>query len=363
MNKIIKRLIESLFDDDFNDIYDDTPESNVSTQIGDSLKITSLAQCDNKDEVNEYFINKLNLNDEISNTVIDVMNMIKKSTTSDNYFWSSRFDCKSLDAENRNISISSNYYRIPGDDKTTDIYTISCYIGQDKDFKFEIKQVPYEITYRNKPVNVLAWAVSINGNNIIWTLIRKPMVMTRRGPGGKDKNAPINKIIDKYNETEFPDNNKKLQEILESAKQYVEYKFHTQRITDELTCTGKVYKVTQKDIDRMSKCLSTGNYSGFDKITKPDKMVARLVALFICAKNQGIKDMQLYFDDNILLSVINGQSSYTSEISYSSRGRYSTRKVIRNNDDYIKILRHIQKFPTIHLKDIIATYNAYKDQF
>jgi hypothetical protein len=43
----------------------------------------------------------------------------------------------------------------------------------------------------------------------------------------------------------------------------------------------------------MNKCIDTRNFSGFDKITKADKMVARLAALFICAKNRNIKDLQL----------------------------------------------------------------------
>jgi hypothetical protein len=32
-----------------------------------------------------------------------------------------------------------------------------------------------------------------------------------------------------------------------------------------------------------------------------------------------------------------------------------------SKEDFINILRKLQKFPTIHLKDVIATYNAYKD--
>ena len=99
----------------------------------------------------------------------------------------------------------------------------------------------------------------------------------------------------------------------------------------------------------MTKCLSTGNYAGFDAITKPDKMVARMAALFICARKQGYTNMTLGFNEDILLRVITGYSPYRTR--YNQRG------------DYIGVLTRLQKFPTLHLKDVIATYNAYVDMF
>ena len=64
----------------------------------------------------------------------------------------------------------------------------------------------------------------------------------------------------------------------------------------------------------------------------------------------------------ILLNIILGHGVYSK--SYIRQyGRYGGHNLINMNskEDFINILRKLQKFPTIHLKDVIATYNAYKD--
>lgn len=346
MNKNIKKLLESLFDDDFNDIYVDDTDSDtqeVSQMINDNVKITSLAQCDNIDEVNEYFINKYNLVDNTLNTITDIMSAIKKTNMS-----YKSIDCEQFNNEYCHVSLDSDYSTL------MDNYYFRCAIGNK--FIFNIKRVPYEITYRNKNKSFLAWCASFpySKDDIILQVCNIP----------DNKNTAVNKFIDKYNDTQF--NIKEQQsEIYDALLKQVEKVFNTQRITDELTCMGKVYKVVQKDIDRMNKCIDTRNFSGFDKITKADKMVARLAALFICAKNRNIKDLQLQFNDDILLTIILGHGVYSKSFS-SYRGRYGynrSRINMSSKEDFINILRKLQKFPTIHLKDVIATYNAYKDQF
>lgn len=341
MNKNIKKLLESLFDDDFNDIYvDDSDTQEVSQMIQDDAKITSLAQCDNIEEVNEYFINKYNLVDNVLNTITDIMSALKKT----NFPYA--IDCDQFNNEQLKITVETDY-----SSNTFGKY-FKCVIG-DK-FIFNIKQIPYEITYRNKPKEFNAWCVSFphTTNNIVLCICNVP-----------NKDA-VNKFIESYNKTHF-DINEQQKQIGEALMKSVEQVFNTQRIADELTCTGKVYKVVQKDIDRMNKCIDTRNFSGFDKITKADKMVARLAALFICAKNRNIKDLQLQFNDDILLSIILGHGVYSKSFSgYSGRYGYSRSRInMSSKEDYINILRKLQKFPTIHLKDVIATYNAYKDQF
>lgn len=338
MNKNIKKLLESLFDDDFNDIYvDDSDTQEVSQMIQDDVKITSLAQCDNIEEVNEYFINKYNLVDNVLNTITDIMSAVKKYNRPP-----FTIDCDQFNNEQRNISvqgIASCYFK--------------CVIGDSFTFKIDI--IPYEIVYRNKPKNFSAWIVKFpDVNDEIVLCIRQSSFDT----------ASVNKFIESYNKTHF-DINEQQKQIGEALMKSVEQVFNTQRIADELTCTGKVYKVVQKDIDRMNKCIDTRNFSGFDKITKADKMVARLAALFICAQNRNIKDLQLQFNDDILLSIILGHGVYSKSFSgYSGRYGYSRSRInMSSKEDYINILRKLQKFPTIHLKDVIATYNAYKDQF
>ena len=342
MNKNIKKLLESLFDDDFNDIYVDDTNSDtqeVSQMIQDNSKITSLAQCDNIDEVNEYFINKYDLVNNVLNTITDIMSAVQKHSE-----LPFTIDCDQFNNEQIKITVETNY--------SSDIFRkyFKCVIGDN--FIFNIKQIPYEITYRNKPKKFSAWCVSFpyTTDEIILSVCNIP------------DNIAVNKFITKYNSTQF-DIKSQQSEIYDALLKQVEKVFNTQRITDELTCTGKVYKVVQKDIDRMNKCIDTRNFSGFDKITKADKMVARLAALFICAKNRNIKDLQLQFNDDILLTIILGRKIYNK--SYTrQRGRYGGYRInMSSKEDFINILRKLQKFSTIHLKDVIATYNAYKDQF
>ena len=341
MNKNIKKLLESLFDDDFNDIYVDDTNSDtqeVSQMIQDNFKITSLAQCDNIDEVNEYFINKYDLVNNVLNTITDIMSAIKKT------HFPYAIDCDQFNNDYCKVSLDRDYATL------RENKYFRCVIGDN--FIFNIKRVPYEITYRNKPKEFEAWSVSFpyTTDEIILSVCTDNM------------NTAVNKFITKYNSTQF-DINSQQSEIYDASLKQVEKVFNTQRITDELTCTGKVYKVVQKDIDRMNKCIDTRNFSGFDKITKADKMVARLAALFICAKSRNIKDLQLQFNDDILLTIILGHKIYTT--SYTrQRGRYGGYRInMSSKEDFINILRKLQKFPTIHLKDVIATYNAYKDQF
>ena len=339
MNKNIKKLLESLFDDDFNDIYvDDSATQEVSQMFQDNAKITSLAQCDDIDEVNEYFINKYDLVNNVLNTITNIMSAIKKT------HFPYAIDCDQFNNDYCKVSLDRDYATL------RENKYFRCVIGDN--FIFNIKRVPYEITYRNKPKEFEAWCVSFpyTTDEIILSVCTDNM------------NTAVNKFITKYNSTQF-DIESQQSEIYDASLKQVEKVFNTQRITDELTCTGKVYKVVQKDIDRMNKCIDTRNFSGFDKITKADKMVARLAALFICAKNRNIKDLQLQFNDDILLTIILGHKIYNK--SYTrQRGRYGGYRInMSSKEDFINILRKLQKFPTIHLKDVIATYNAYKDQF
>ena len=58
----------------------------------------------------------------------------------------------------------------------------------------------------------------------------------------------------------------------------------------------------------MTKCLNTHQFSGFDKITKPEKMVARLAALFIKKYIDLIiyphiqKTIYFYFQEKLMIS-------------------------------------------------------------
>ena len=302
MDKHVKLLVESLFDD-FDDIYnDDTDNEEVSAKIQQLVKIKSLAECTTIDEINTYLFDKIN--DDIA-----------KENGQSLEQW--------LD--------SINPY--------------NCYDIKDFNFGRKIKlsctkDKSPEIMYRGKMTTFpnTVWIEVIIGyirkDKIVWEVCTK------------DVSSQAKKVIDTFNKE---NNEARYTNVINAILNNIQSSYKTERLLEELTCTGKVYKVVDKDIQRMTKCLSTGNYAGFDAITKPDKMVARMAALFICARKQGYTNMTLGFNEDILLRVITGYSPYRTR--YNQRG------------DYIGVLTRLQKFPTLHLKDVIATYNAYVDMF
>lgn len=299
MDKHVKLLVESLFDD-FDDIYN--ADEDIEAKIQQLYKIKSLVECTTIDEINTYLFGKIN--DDIA-----------KENGQSLEQW--------LD--------SINPY--------------NCYDIKDFNFGGKIKlsctkDNSPEIMYRKKMTTFpnTVWIEFITGyikrDKIVWEV------------GTKDVPSQAKKVIDTFNKE---NNEDRYTNVINAVLNIIQSSYKTERLLEELTCTGKVYKVVDKDIQRMTKCLSTGNYAGFDAITKPDKMVARMAALFICARKQGYTNMTLVFNEDILLRVITGYSPYRTRFN-----RYG---------DYIGVLTRLQKFPTLHLKDVIATYNAYVDMF
>lgn len=299
MDKHVKLLVESLFDD-FDDIYN--ADEDIEAKIQQLYKIKSLVECTTIDEINTYLFDKIN--DDIA-----------KENGQSLEQW--------LD--------SINPY--------------NCYDIKDFNFGGKIKlsctkDNSPEIMYRKKMTTFpnTVWIEVITGyikrDKIVWEV------------GTKDVPSQAKKVIDTFNKE---NNEDRYTNVINAILNIIQSSYKTKRLFEELTCTGKVYKVVDKDIQRMTKCLSTGNYAGFDAITKPDKMVARMAALFICARKQGYTNMTLVFNEDILLRVITGYSPYKTRLN-----RYG---------DYIGVLTRLQKFPTLHLKDVIATYNAYVDMF
>lgn len=300
MDKNVKLLVESLFDD-FDDIYDDdTDVEEVSSKIQKLNKISSLAECTSVDEINMYLYEKM-------------------------------LDTKEKAGEPLNTWLNS---------VGTYSFNKSYYKFSDKIFLSNTVADSPELMYRGK-MTKFPNAVYIN---VLFHMSVKDSVIWEISTRNVSQQAA--KIITQFNKknSEERDSN-----ITNAVLSTIQFAYKTDRLYEELTCTGKVYKVVDKDIQRMSKCLLTGNYTGFDAITKPEKMVARLAALFICAKKQGYSNMTLGFNDDILLRVITDYAPYKT--SNNRRG------------DYIGVLRRLQKFPTLHLKDVIATYNEYINKF
>lgn len=202
----------------------------------------------------------------------------------------------------------------------------------------------FQLIYRNKPVILKCYTI----NDHIAFLREVP---------GKDK---LNVLIKQKNE-ELIKNIPTL--VNEVFTHYISQFTIPKRTAEEVSCTGKVYKVTQKDIDRMKKCVETQNYTGFKKITQPAKMVARLAALCI------VEGKCIPFDDTMLSFYLYhkpnmDRAQKTTYNRYGPRSTYARRYYrLSNNEDLAAVLGKLREFDNLHLKDVIETYNAYKDQF
>lgn len=299
MDKHVKLLVESLFDD-FDDIYN--ADEDIEAKIQQLYKIKSLVECTTIDEINTYLFDKIN--DDIA-----------KENGQSLEQW-----LNSINPYNCNVIKVFNF---------GEKIKLSCTQDKSPAMMYRGKMTTFPNT---------VWIEVITG------YIRKDKIAWEVGT--KDVSSQAKKVIDTFNKE---NNEVRYTNVINAVLNNIQSSYKTERLLEELTCTGKVYKVVDKDIQRMTKCLSTGNYAGFDAITKPDKMVARMAALFICARKQGYTNMTLVFNEDILLRVITGYSPYRTRFN-----QYG---------DYIGVLTRLQKFPTLHLKDVIATYNAYVDMF
>ena len=363
MHKYIQRLVESLFDDDFDDIYQ--PGEDVDDIIKEKYTIKSFAECSDLNDINFYLTESFQLDTILIDLIFDIIVYMKNKKSN---FALSDLDnvIKKYKDKGQIIADRTGWYS----DKNE--YQITIPIFERKGLSFKIKEgykLFNDIIYRAQPVFSYYLSMSdMNDENEIM-LCLNPLYNEVRGVGIKKysihvKNAENQKLINLKE-----DYSEKLQENLDDKLRnfiynYLTNNLHTDRVLDELTREGKDYEVKQKDYDRMVKCLRTENFSGFDKITKPDKMIARVAAFFIAAKNLGYKQYEFKLDDEAIFNyMFNNAADRTSYTPYSYRSRYSSSYKKHKYEYTVQMLLKIKQFPTLHLKDVIATYNAYKDKF
>ena len=286
ISKIVKRhLNENILDDFYED-------DDRSTLMDDYIKNQKLVECTTPEEVKDYIIDKINLQD-ICNSII---------RTCQTY--------KTIDNLSRGIRINdwldANQYDTP---KGTIIR-----------FDILLNNLQNELSTLTINCNVTGKTFSIG-----------------------------------YGYEGYPlDYDTLFKEIIKNLN----YIFQFDRIAEELTCTPKIYKVTQKDIDRMDKCIYTKQYSGFDKITKSDKMVARLAALLIVGeKKYGWEPIKFNDETFLRLFTKNNQSQHSST-NYRFYGRHRILNV-----NVFRVFDRIRLFPDIHIADVLATYEKYKNEF
>ena len=290
ISKIVKRhLNENIFDDFYED-------DDRSTLMDDYIKIQKLVECTTPEEVKDYIIDKINLQD-ICNSII---------RTCQTY--------KTIDNLSRGIRINdwleANQY----------------------DALLEGTIIRFDILLNNlqNELSTLTINCNVTGKTFY--------IGYRYGGDPLDYDTLFKEIIKNLN-----------------------YIFQFDRIAEELTCTPKIYKVTQKDIDRMDKCIRTNEYQGFDKITKSDKMVARLAALLIVGeKKYGWEPLKLNDETLLRLFTKNNESQHSST---TYRKNYYPRRYRKLDVNVFRVFDRIKLFPDIHIADVLATYDKYKNQF
>ena len=154
---------------------------------------------------------------------------------------------------------------------------------------------------------------------------------------------------------EFNNNQNLLGEKFDNfLNEIIDKVFNVDRLEEELFCQEKVYKVVDKDIMRQANIFNNSSngakaqLNGFDAITKPEKMAARAAATFICAKYMGRSAMELKVDDNTLIRLF-------TNTNFIGTDKFDCESLLS------RIRKDLKDGTHIHLKDVIATFLAYKD--
>ena len=345
MNKNIKLLLESLFDD-LDDIFVSDDEE-VNDIINRDYAAKCIADCKSEDQLIKYLIDKHNLYNDLYQLILSFIN-----TGSCKEFTETHPDT--------NIKVEKNWYYKGDYGHRKEIYfDIIKFFVLDVEVKFPliIDKEDITITFRNKPKELQQYVLLLKKDKDI---IKKVPLSIYSPDKVSNQETVIREKINEEYKSKF---NTELQDILYETFKLSNFKF----ILDELNTPGKVYKVVDKDIQRMTKCIETRDYLGFDKITKPEKMVARIAAFFIMGDKLNREDCKLKIDDKLLVQLTMTRARNIGKESFRPHSYYG-RKIRSSNWEErnqvrLQVLSSYKTIPGLHLNDIIETYNAYKNKF
>ena len=321
MNKNIKLLVESFFDDDI--FSENTLDDNLE-DLGRYYKLDDLYQCKSIDDIRVYIDDTYNIKEKLIYIINNFEDILSHNKINNEYI--------------NKINSSSVRLALPLSDnfKYKNVFNLQIekYKGSD-------------VIYRNKPYNGDMKVIILNSEYMncgFLTDYKYNYSLDYLNYEPNNINKKLETILINYN-------NKLISENIDNYTNIIiDNIFNTKKLLEEILHKGKVYPVVQKDIDRMTKCLNTHQFSGFDKITKPEKMVARLAALFIVYnKSKGIDNIKIL--DKTLFDIVNKKIYKSNYLNTYS------------DDGIFLFLGKINDFPTIHINDVIETYNAYKDKF
>ena len=352
-----RKLFEGLFDE-FEDVFtvEDEMES-LDNIVKYQNRVTSLLDCKDIEDINTYLIEKMDL----INLIMQICNIVYQNGL--NTMIEDKLKPFIDEGKIGNIrcygNCSSSYWART--EKTE--LRITVYLFNDEGiylyFKEKVDNIP-GLTYRNKPVTAsYIYLTNRDENikiNIGYTIYNRVAKMTSRYgheqmrySRSQGKMVPIETgDHPKLQQMKKEYNARLWQDIHIDIENYLQDQFnnvlHTDKIFAELEAPGKVYKVVQKDYDRMEKIFSDSTWNqikykqilaGFDKITNPNKLLARIVAYFIAAKNYKAKAQIFKITEDILLTY------FFCDKNWRTRDAYDLTK---------QMILKIKDFHELHLK-------------
>ena len=365
MDKQLKRLVERLLSEyevrplnenifkKLNAVYGNQPQQkNLGKVYNDAMAgvVQPLITATDRQDIRNYFIDTFKL-DAVFKDMVDItigyINGRQGDIPSSMRRWSDEViypDLGRFLAEELNSTYKKDNFSISADNDG-DLYFNCTIAGIRKQFLIKLRDAKLRSLLSQEHVTTGTLKFQYDTNILLGHLVcsytkddssvRKPKVAKAIAEFNKNQNL----LGDKFD--------KFLNEVIDNV-------FNVDRLEEELFCQEKVYKVVDKDIMRQANIFNNSRngakaqLNGFDAITDPKKMAARAAATFICAKYMGRTAMELKVDDNTLIRLF-------TNTNFIGTDRFDCESLLS------RIRKDLKDGVHIHLKDVIATFLAYKD--
>lgn len=306
MNKYIKQLVESFFDDMFDE-KDTEQTQDDNTLLGDIqdkqeteddltiktvFRAMNFTECRNENDFVDAFLEKDEFLDWYNNNINNLITYIKtnKICNVNEYLYNKTLDF----SKTKNISYQ----------KYREHMIYNSPIGKEIYFKFAIKEEVYN--------RLTLWVLYIQFYHYEYAReIQKEYpifgyhISKQPKYSGHVTKAPSNRTIsieNSFNTSEGIFNGEKYKECIQNY--FLKIDNFAQKALREINYEPFVsYEISQKDIDRMTKLWQTKKVAGFEAITKLDKIIPRWAAgLYV---NPKFKDYK--YNDETLIEWCNGK--------------------------------------------------------
>lgn len=339
MNKYIKQLVESFFDDMFDEKDEeqkqddsllgditDTQETTNDLLVKAVFKAMDFTECKTEQDLVDAFLDKDTFLDWYNNNIEKIIAYFKNG----GYFGHVDYNKAGVDFNN-SISYDSYYkdmiiYTMP----TTNELYIKFGVEEQVYNQLTLKVITmyfYETKYTSKPFK----SFPIHGYHV------SKQRRSYGGPGGlrtsaQPKQGPSKRTLtieNSFNTSDVIFNAEMYKDCIKNY--FLKFKKFGHEVLKQNNHDAVTYTISQKDIDRMVKCQQTHKYAGFSAITKLDKLIPRWAAgLYV---NDNYKNFK--FNDYTLTKWCNKKFPLSGDVNDSMLDK-------------------------VYLKDILATLEAYK---